>query len=554
MTVARKIVRCAIYTRKSTEDGLEQEFNSLHAQREACEAYILSQRHEGWTLIPDDYDDGGFSGGSMARPGLQRLLADVETGRVDVIVVYKVDRLTRSLADFAKIVERLDAKEASFVSVTQAFNTTTSMGRLTLNVLLSFAQFEREVTSERIRDKIAASKKKGLWMGGPVPLGYVVKDRKLVVEPAEAEQVRHIMRRYVGSGSSTILLAVLAADGVRTKIQRQTSGPHRGGIPFARGSLFHLLKNPVYRGMIVHKGEAYPGEHEPIVDEELWNEVQSRLAEKAPPRKHGTNRQQDAFFLDRLFDPGGRPMVVDYSVNGVRRYRYYQSRRDLVRKARANVTRISVGVLEQYIVGHLRALLGDQHQLRRISGITDGARLALLFANADRFLHDLGDPSSREAAVRSLVKRVQINTADVAVRIGADVLVGDGADVTDWDLTLASPPQKPFREAKLMISAGDGQEIERDEKLVDLISEAFETRALVRASPDVALHKLAEREGRCRKQMTQLLKISWLSPPLVNAIMNGSQPAGLTRKRLMAIDLPRGWADQERLLGYQRLG
>ncbi len=554
MTVAGKIVRCAIYTRKSTEDGLEQEFNSLHAQREACEAYVLSQRHEGWTLIPDEYDDGGFSGGSMARPGLQRLLADVETGRVDVIVVYKVDRLTRSLADFAKIVERLDAKEASFVSVTQAFNTTTSMGRLTLNVLLSFAQFEREVTSERIRDKIAASKKKGLWMGGPVPLGYVVKDRKLVVEPTEAEQVRHIMRRYVGSGSSTILLAVLAADGVRTKIQRQTSGPHRGGIPFARGSLFHLLKNPVYRGMIVHKGQAYPGEHEPIVDEELWNEVQSRLAEKAPPRKRGTNRQQDALFLDRLFDPGGRPMVIDYSVNGVRRYRYYQSRRDLVRKASANVTRVSVGVLEQYVVGHLSALLGDQHQLRRISGITDGARLALLLANADQFLHDLGDPSSREAAVRSLVKRVQINTADVAVRIGADVLVGDGADVTDWDLTLASPPQKPFREAKLMISAGDGQKIERDEKLVDLISEAFETRALVSASPDVALHKLAKREGRCRKQMTQLLKISWLSPPLVNAIMNGSQPAGLTRKRIMAIDLPRGWADQERLLGYQRLG
>ncbi len=258
MTVARKIVRCAIYTRKSTEDGLEQEFNSLHAQREACEAYILSQRHEGRTLIPDEYDDGGFSGGSMARPGLQRLLADVETGRVDVIVVYKVDRLTRSLADFAKIVERLDAKEASFVSVTQAFNTTTSMGRLTLNVLLSFAQFEREVTSERIRDKIAASKKKGLWMGRPVPLAYVVKDRKLIVEPTEAEQVRHIMRRYVESGSSTILLAVLAADGVRTKIQRQTSGPHRGGIPFARGSLFHLLKNPVYRGMIVHKGRPIP--------------------------------------------------------------------------------------------------------------------------------------------------------------------------------------------------------------------------------------------------------------------------------------------------------
>lgn len=543
-------MRCAIYTRKSTEDGLEQEFNSLHAQREACEAYILSQRHEGWTLIPDDYDDGGFSGGSMVRPGLQRLLADVEAGRVDVIVVYKVDRLTRSLADFAKIVERLDAKQASFVSVTQAFNTTTSMGRLTLNVLLSFAQFEREVTGERIRDKIAASKKKGLWMGGPVPLGYVVKDRKLVVEPTEAEQVRHIMRRYVGSGSSTILLAVLAADGVRTKIQRQTSGPHRGGIPFARGSLFHLLKNPVYRGMIVHKGQAYPGVHEPIVDEELWNEVQRRLAEKAPPRKSGANRQQDAFFLDRLFDPGGRPMVIDYSVKGSRRYRYYQSRRDLVRKAGANGTRISVGVLEHYVVGHLTTLLGDQHQLRRISGITDGAHLAPLFANANRFLHELGNPSRREAAVRSLVKRVQINSADIVVCIAADVLVGDGVDVADWDLTLASPPRKPFREAKLMISPSDSQKIKRDEKLVELISGAVETRTLVMASPDLPLHKLAEREGRCRKQMRQLLKLSWLSPHIVDGIMRGSHPPSLTRKQLMAIELSPSWSEQERLLGF----
>ncbi|ODU24758.1 MAG: hypothetical protein ABS88_20230 [Sphingopyxis sp. SCN 67-31] len=302
--------------------------------------------------------------------------------------------------------------------------------------------------------------------------------------------------------------------------------------------------------MIVHKGQAYPGEHEPIVDEELWNEVQSRLAEKAPPRKRGTNRQQDAFFLDRLFDPGGRPMVIDYSVKGSRRYRYYQSRRDLVRKAGANGTRISVGVLENYVVGHLTTLLGDQHQLRRISGITDGARLALLFANADRFLHELGNPSSQEAAVRSLVSRVQINATDVVVDIAAAQLVGDSAEGSGWSLTLASPPRKPFREAKLMISAGEAQKIARDEKLVELISEAFETRALVMASPDLALHKLAEREGRCRKQMTQLLKLSWLSPRIVDGIMRGSQPPSLTRKRLMAIELSPSWSEQERLLGF----
>ncbi len=254
-------LRCAIYTRKSTEEGLEQAFNSLDAQRDACESYIASQRHEGWILTPDAYDDGGFSGGNMERPGLKQLLADIEAGKIDVIVVYKVDRLTRSLADFAKIVERLDAKEASFVSVTQAFNTTTSMGRLTLNVLLSFAQFEREVTSERIRDKIAASKKKGLWMGGPVPLGYQVIDRKLIIHEDEAKTVRHIYQRYLELRSVGELIEVLSREGIRTKIQIRTSGPHRGGITFAHGSLYHLLKNRTYLGEIVHKGETCQPAH-----------------------------------------------------------------------------------------------------------------------------------------------------------------------------------------------------------------------------------------------------------------------------------------------------
>lgn len=320
------IKRCAVYTRKSTEDGLEQEFNSLDAQREA---YILSQKHEGWALVPGRYDVGGFSGGNMERAGLKALLADVEAGQVDIIVVYKVDRLTRSLADFARIVERLDAKGASFVSVTQAFNTTTSMGRLTLNVLLSFAQFEREVTGERIRDKIAASKRKGLWMGGPVPLGYEVIERNLVPVPDEAERVRTIMRRYLEIRSVPPLLDRLREEGVVTKIQNRTSGPNRGGIPFARGSLFHLLKNPIYRGKIVHKGQVYDGEHEPIVDEDLWERVQMHLRETAPPRKRPGNEPQRALLQGLLFDPEGRPVVPTYGNKGGRRYTYYISRKDL---------------------------------------------------------------------------------------------------------------------------------------------------------------------------------------------------------------------------------
>src|ERR1700720_896683 len=272
-----KILRCAIYTRKSSEAGLEQDFNSLHAQRESCDAYIKSQRHEGWTPLPSLYDDGGYSGGSTERPALKRLLADIQSHLIDVVGVSKGDRPTRSLADFAKIVEIFDAAGVSFVSVTQQFNTTTSMGRLTLNVLLSFAQFEREVTGERIRDKIAASKKKGMWMGGVPPLGYQCRDHKLIVIPSEAETVQHIFRRYATLGSVRLLQQELDATGVRSKSWISTAGHRWGGKPLARGALYTMLRNRIYRGQIVHKDQHYPGEHEPIIDEVLWQQVQTKL-------------------------------------------------------------------------------------------------------------------------------------------------------------------------------------------------------------------------------------------------------------------------------------
>ena len=353
-----RAIRCAIYTRKSTEDGLEQAFNSLDAQREACAAYITSQRHEGWTLVPDLYDDGGFSGGSMERPGLKRLLADIEAGRVDVIVVYKVDRLTRSLADFAKIVDVLDTKGASFVSITQAFNTTTSMGRLTLNVLLSFAQFEREVTGERIRDKIAASKKKGLWMGGPVPLGYDVHERKLVVNAGEAETVRHIMQRYLQLGSVKALVAELAAEGRVTKVQVLTSTGHRGGISFARGTLFHLLKNRIYRGEIVHRGVAHRGEHPAIVPDELWDAVQQRLADRAHARRLGSGAEHPSLLVGLLRDGEGRPMSPSHAVKGPKRYRYYVTHEAHVAPDRP-AQRIAAHDLETIVVARLASYLGD---------------------------------------------------------------------------------------------------------------------------------------------------------------------------------------------------
>jgi site-specific DNA recombinase len=324
--VAEKRFRCAVYTRKSTEDGLEQEFNSLDAQYEACAAYALSRRHEGWVLLPARYDDGGFSGGNMQRPGMQRLMTDVAGGKVDIILVYKIDRLTRSLADFAKIVEVLDKGEASFVSIAQSFNTTTSMGRLTLNMLLSFAQFEREVTGERIRDKIAVSKRKGLWMGGPVPLGYAVENRKLIVNNAEADVVRHIM-------------------------QQRASGPHRDGCIFRRRALYRLLANHIYIGQLTHKGEHFPAEHPPIIDPELWGAVQAKLRGNASGTSRRLKAQQPSLLAGFISDGEDRAMTPSHATKPARRYRYYITRPDLLDGSPA--WRVSAHDLEELVCDRL---------------------------------------------------------------------------------------------------------------------------------------------------------------------------------------------------------
>ncbi|MCZ8321191.1 MAG: recombinase family protein [Novosphingobium sp.] len=544
-----KPLRCAVYTRKSTEDGLEQEFNSLDAQREACEAYILSQRHEGWTLVPGRYDDGGYSGGHMERPGLKALMAEIDAGQIDVIVVYKVDRLTRSLADFAKIVERLDARQASFVSVTQAFNTTTSMGRLTLNVLLSFAQFEREVTGERIRDKIAASKKKGIWMGGPVPLGYQVIERKLVPVPEEAERVRQIMQRYLEIWNVPRLIEILRAEGVVTKVQHRTSGPHRGGIPFARGSLFHLLKNPVYRGKIVHKGKVYDGEHEAIVDEALWNQVQSHLSAKAPPRKRSANEPQHALLRGLITDPHGRPMVPTYGSSKVKRYAYYETRKDLARPGDPPGIRFQRGQLEQHLIGHLEELLGDEHALRRLSGIEEAGTLRTMFATAHLLAVDLCEIGKVEPALRSLVAGMSIRADCMEITLKPEALSIETE--TNWAWTLPLPSRRPFREARIRIDSS-ANEASASNDLLALVADAMVAQRLVLASPELSLAQLAKREGRCRTQLTRLLRLSWMSPRLVDAIADGTQPKGLTRRALLICDMPIEWAEQERQFGFTR--
>ena len=371
--------RCAIYTRKSSDEGLEQEFNSLDAQREACEAYIVSQRHAGWIALPDMYDDGGLSGGTMERPALQRLLADIRASKVQIIVVYKVDRLTRSLAGFAKIVDVLDAHGASFVSVTQQFNTTTSMGRLTLNMLLSFAQFEREIAGERIRDKIAASKRKGMWMGGNVPLGYDVKDRKLIVNLREAESVRAIFQRYAELGSVSLLKAELDRLGVVSKRRAGAGGCLAGGKPFSRGALYLLLQNRIYRGEITHQDVAYPGQHDAIIDEELWRIVQDRLATNRRERLLAAGAEAPSLLAGLIFDADGARMTPTHAAKGEKRYRYYVSASLLTggRVANSSGIRVPAGDIEGLVLDRLRQLMASRSEL--------GAALAPLDLDAASF-------------------------------------------------------------------------------------------------------------------------------------------------------------------------
>jgi site-specific DNA recombinase len=390
-------MRCAIYTRKSSEEGLEQAFNSLDAQREACAAFILSQKHEGWVVLPALYDDGGFSGGTMDRPALQRLLDDIRAGQVDVVVVYKIDRLTRSLFDFAKIVEAFDARGVSFVSITQQFNTTTSMGRLTLNVLLSFAQFEREVAGERIRDKIAASKKKGMWMGGLPSLGYDVQNRKLVVNEEEAGTVVHIFRRYADLRSVRVLQAELDAAGIRSKRRILAEGTPFGGQKLSRGALYLMLQNRIYRGEITHKGNAYPAEHQPIVDEVLWDHVQAILAENRVDRATGTDAKQPSLLAGLIFDESGERLTPSHAVKKGTRYRYYVSRSLIVGiKDKSTGRRIPAANLETLVVTRLRSFLADE-----------GAIL-----NAIRHEHAEGNAQARPAgALRANQKPATINAS-----------------------------------------------------------------------------------------------------------------------------------------------
>jgi DNA invertase Pin-like site-specific DNA recombinase len=429
--------RCAVYTRKSTEEGLDMAFNTLDAQREACEAYIKSQKAENWLLVPDRYDDGGFSGGTLERPALKRLMADIELGRIDIVVVYKIDRLSRSLMDFAKLVEVFDRHDVTFVSVTQSFNTTTSMGRLTLNILLSFAQFEREVIGERIRDKFAASRARGMWMGGHPPLGYRVHERKLVVEPAEAATVRMIFERFVRTGSATTLAKILAAEGVTTK----------RGRPADKGFLYKLLGNRVYVGEALHKGVAYPGEHAAIVDRQLWDKVQLLLAKPARSRAAATRAQTPALLKGLLFGPTGHAMSPTHTRRKGKLYRYYISQAVLKQgRGACPLGRVPAADIEAAVIDQLRTILRSPEVIVATWRAANTERDDITEAEVRDALHRLDPlwdelfPAEQARIVQLLVARVEVDRLGITLQLRAD---GIGALARD----LAPRTKQPARAA-----------------------------------------------------------------------------------------------------------
>jgi len=562
--VLRTQLRCAIYTRKSTEDGLEQEFNSLDAQREACAAYILSQRHEGWSLMPDAYDDGGFSGGSMDRPALRRLLAEVEAGRVDVIVVYKVDRLTRSLSDFARIVEVLDDAGASFVSVTQAFNTTSSMGRLTLNVLLSFAQFEREVTGERIRDKVAASKKKGMWMGGNVPLGYDVVDRKLVVNAEEAEKVRHIFSRYIALRSISALQEELARDNIGSKFRIARSGRAVGGGVFTYGALCHLIQNRTFLGLVHHQGEYFPGEHEAIVDTGLFEAAQALLEQNRVGRTIGTNINDPGLLSGLLHDALGRRMKATHSRKETRRYRYYASRKEDGAQD-AQVWRVPAGEIEDVVLRQLRAWLDDTAVVHALvqSGITEGLSIHHLQRSIERRAATLlsGSPADRRRLLLTLVAHMELDRDCVRLTVRPACLLDEIVSedpfggATNHPETILSAPCELIRAGRgnrLVIAPSRSHDhASHDSSLIGLVVRAHMARTALEKDPGLPIAAAAQGLGHDIGYFRVLVRLSFLAPDIVAAILDGRQPASLTRQRLARWrDLPFDWQKQREVLGF----
>jgi DNA invertase Pin-like site-specific DNA recombinase len=536
-------LRCAIYCRKSSEEGLEQDFNSLDAQREACAAYIKSQASEGWRLVRDRYDDGGISGGTLERPGLKRLLADVAGGQIDIVVVYKVDRLTRSLLDFAKLVEAFDRAGTSFVSITQSFSTTTSMGRLTLNMLLSFAQFEREVTAERIRDKIAASKAKGMWMGGTPPIGYRPNGRSLAIVEEQAAIVRLIFRRYVELGNVRLLAAELDQKGIRSPARRAGTGRTFGNRPFSRGQLYRMLTNPTYIARINHGGRSHMANHAPIIDLPLWDEVRASLAANINGVS-GTSVQETSLLAGKLVDERGVPMVAAHACKGKVRYRYYVSR-DLHHSGDVSTSdgwRLPAREIEPLVRSRLVALLNDPVDVMTGHGSKE------LSPDALKSILERGKvaaetlASQRSAAtllVRELVAEVRLGAGQVSIAVVPKAL-GDllKAELSSEPLTfnLAGRLKRRGHVMKLVTPMGTAASPDVDRTLVKAIVQGRRWWQELLADTNITLRDIARRENVTGPYIVRLVRLAFLSPDMIGRIVEGTLPAHMTVKHLTAPD------------------
>jgi len=553
--------RCAIYTRKSTEEGLEQSFNSLDAQREACAAYILSQKHEGWAELSDRYDDGGFSGSSMERPGLQQLLEDVRAGRIDVIVVYKVDRLTRALSDFAKMVDVFDGAGVSFVSVTQAFNTTSSMGRLTLNVLLSFAQFEREVTAERIRDKVAASKRKGMWMGGAIPLGYDVEDKALVVNPDEATAIRTIFAEYLALGSVRQLRARLDALGIVSKQRTNRFGRVSGGTTFSRGALYNILRNPIYIGKVRHKEELHEGLHEAIIDDATWKLVQTQLADHGGKKIRSTRRPAMRLLDGVLFDAKGRAMRTTYASKSIhtdgttrtKRYWYYTTAVS-VSENKTETERLPADEIERVVMNALNERLADMRWLAdQISGqVRETTAVCILRTIEQRVVEDdMTNIDAQSQDFLSIIDRIATHKDRLVVSLNLAAITEPEAAHTPIPATFEIPFQKRQNGcAKPIIIAADNAP-QQDPDLIALVADARRWASELLEGRASSIQQITEREGLRSGSVSRILPLAWLAPDISTAILEGRQPPHLTAKTLRALpDLPLDWAEQQRILGF----
>lgn len=567
-------LRCAVYTRKSTEEGLEQEFNSLDAQREACVAFIASQASLGWKLAPGHYDDGGISGGTMERPALQRLLQEIRDRRIDVVVVYKIDRLTRSLMDFARIVEIFDASNVSFVSVTQQFNTTTSMGRLTLNVLLSFAQFEREVTAERIRDKIAASKKKGMWMGGRVPLGYQVKDRKLLVNELEAKAVRHLFKRYLELKSVLALTEEVNRQNALEREKLAESETPRAMQPFTRGKLYYLLSNQIYIGKLKHHNRHFEGEHEPIIDAELFEAVQTLLAIQRQ-RKKGASGAADIHLLTGiLFDEVGDRLSPAHATKQGKRYRYYISNRlKIARSRKDGGWRAPAAELEAVIDQQLQQLLIDRARLAdwvqriastsEIETVLEAAR-TFYFENVLRM-----SPVQKKALIHSVFRRITLGSNTINFQVDPRAVVAalldrpapnmptgekvDGLNADKIPLVSIDVPLLIKRrgvEARLVIQNSSLSVRSPDRALIDLVARANLYLTKLTDGTNRSIADVAQLCGVHRADVSRVLPVAFLAPSIVEAILAGQQPVELSARRLSRTDLPLNWQEQNGALDF----